>query len=814
LAVVAGCSDDDDGSAPSTPGSDAGIDADPPDASTDGPGQDAEPDSAPDASAPGFHARFELPDPGGDVSFLSVPFPSDAYMDGDGTLVDEYPGLERLIPSAGQHASFSQQLGSCLGFGPTAGALFELMPDNPTVDVSTVPSSEETCGKPGSGAFLVDLSETDPQAMLIPCEALWHDARDFNPSTELLPPTMLVKPARGIKLPEGHRIAAILTNAIRDMDDQPLDASEDFAALRDGEERSTPLAQAYGQAIDEITEAGLEGLADVSVISSMALYDVGRPTEDMLVARDAVVAEAVPEISWDAADVAPMGTGRFHAGTTAVAGFDASLDEALGTPAKAPQDYFLGEIDDPGVHDGDGLPHDHIGAMATGVFEAPNLLRYGDGSFADPEENTFYRDGGTPAINPSQPTSKIWVTMTIPSTPPPADGYPVIVFVHGIGKDRGDMASGMNDWAKMGFATVAIDLAVQGARAPETNDAWHTDETNRMQGTYDGPDGLPDELAPSNPMLANMVGIAALRDHIRQSALDIVTLVRVIRSDPDLGPLAVAQPGAKLDGDNIQMMAVSLGGMIGTVGAALAPEIKNVAYNVSGASLGHEILPGDGVDNGVLILGIAAGWGPLVHLDRGNPYTALIAQVVDAADPLTFAPYLIREPLTIDGTAAPVRNVLAIAVLDDEMVWNGANDALARGLGLSAATPNQGVSVDLPEATATGGLFTDVPTAGQTAIYVQQSPGCHARNFYGPTCEMEFEWPFPRFDEHNTFPKLDEPFMLDMRYHEAHEMVGTFLQSGAVGVPVVAGYEAPPDDYDGDGVDNDEDTDPNDPAVQ
>lgn len=810
LLTIAGCSDDDGGGSPA-PSPDASKDAGSDDPSVES-GAEAGPDSDTDAAVVPFHARFETPDGSSAVAFLSVPFPSDAYVEADGTLVDDYPGIERFILKAAQASSFSQQLGDSLGFGTSAGSLFELMPDGPSVDPASVPSTEETCGKPGSGAFLLDLSESDPAAMLIPCEALWHDERVWNPTSKI-PPTLMVKPARGIKLVEGHRIAALVTTAIRNSSGDPLQASADFAAIRDADSRTTPFEQTYGAAIDQIAQAAVPGLDDVTAISAMTLYDVGTPTQDMLAARDAVMAEPLPALSWDAADVAPMGTGRFNAGSTVLGGFDATLDEAMGSPPKTPPSYYLGEVDDPAIRNDDGVAHDAVGGIATGVFEAPNLLRYGDGTHADPTESTFHREGGAPAIDPNRPTSKVWVTVAIPSTPPPPNGYPVIVFVHGISKDRFDMLSGINDWAAMGFATVAIDLVVQGARAPMNPPGYSVDETNQLQGTYAGPDGFPDKKAASTPMLGSLVGISGFRDHLRQSALDLATLLRVIDSDPDLGPLEQLHPNVGLDAANVQMMAVSLGGMVGVTAAAISPSVRNVVFNASGVSIGHEILPGDGWDGSVLSLGFLAGWGTNVHLDRGNPFAALIGHVIDPADPITFAPYL-RDPLTIDGAPAPVRNVLSISVVDDEMVWNGANDAMARAIGLALATPADEASVELPEAEATGDVYVDVPVAGGTALYVRQSPGCHAGNFYGPTCEMTFEWPFPRFEDAERFPKLDQPFENAMPYFMAHEMVGSFFQTGATGVPAVSGYQHVPADYDADGVANASDTDPSNPTVQ
>jgi hypothetical protein len=133
------------------------------------------------------------------------------------------------------------------------------------------------------------------------------------------------------------------------------------------------------------------------------------------------------------------------------AGFTASLDEWLGvlpTPQKLP--------DDPD----DNLPvraHDKIAAIGTAVFEATNWLQTKPTKYDDVDHATFARDGSGKVIPaPEKPTSKIWVTFSIPNAPMPAGGYPAVVVQHGLSGSRAYLLSLANRFASKGWIAVAI----------------------------------------------------------------------------------------------------------------------------------------------------------------------------------------------------------------------------------------------------------------------------------------------------------------------------------------------------------------------
>src|SRR5262245_6072184 len=80
---------------------------------------------------PEIIARF---DPGAASlpAFLDVPYPSDLYVDPDGTLADHLPGLDLYVPQ--NAAVIDAALSDQRGFGLSSGALFRIDRADPTAD--------------------------------------------------------------------------------------------------------------------------------------------------------------------------------------------------------------------------------------------------------------------------------------------------------------------------------------------------------------------------------------------------------------------------------------------------------------------------------------------------------------------------------------------------------------------------------------------------------------------------------------------------------------------------------------------------------
>ena len=404
-------------------------------------------------------------------SFLDVPFPSDAYLEADGTIVDDLAGLEAYIPTASE--TVAAALGQLPGFGRTSGVMFRIdsadTSEPAIVDPDSLPSSPTECASESSSVLLVDLGASDESSVLVPCRASYQDDRSLGSPTR---PTLVVLPARGTVLREGHRYAAVVTSSLTADGGNPLAASATFAAIRDGSKRSTDLEAFYGSTVDAVSARVAVLGKDPKRIVAVSEFTTQASTHELFELRELVGSLPPPVLSWDAASVAPMFPGFFPKDPAPNA--TATLAEWLGAPRKLPDG-----TDDPAADQTTGYGHDALLAIATGVFEAPNFLLERAEGYSDPEHRNFARDAsGTVIVNPEQPTSKIWISIAIPDAPMPATGFPVVVLQHGLQGDRSFLLTMANTFAKEGYATVAIEAVTFGARSAEPK--FHTDEISRF----------------------------------------------------------------------------------------------------------------------------------------------------------------------------------------------------------------------------------------------------------------------------------------------------------------------------------------------
>src|SRR4051812_26970797 len=154
-----------------------------------------------------FIARFELS--GTPPRFLDIPFPSDAYLEADGTIVDAIPGLDAYVTANAE--AVEAALATQRGFGTNQGAVFRVDepgraggPGPAPIDAASLPADAAASLSHGSSVILLDLDAKKR----VPCRVGIHDDRDRGSNS---PPVVAVLPARGTILAEGHRHAAILT---------------------------------------------------------------------------------------------------------------------------------------------------------------------------------------------------------------------------------------------------------------------------------------------------------------------------------------------------------------------------------------------------------------------------------------------------------------------------------------------------------------------------------------------------------------------------------------------------------------------------
>ncbi len=576
-------------------------------------------------------ARFVLGAGTTPPNFLDVPFPTDAYL-ANGSVLAQIPGLDQQVPGDTNYIEYG--LSQLNGFSRVALAMFAV--DDPgvdggkyavasaAIDPTTLPVAETDCTKATSSVYIVDLAPgaTTP---LLPCRAAFHSDRPRAPTN----PVVVVGPPRGYLLEEGHPYAIVLTSRVKDTNGHAVTASADFAGVAAGTAPGA-IGAAYVTAYKTASAALATSLAgDHATIVSLAAFTTMKKSNELFAMRDALESAPAPKLAWDADAMAPMSNAKFAAvsaapvdagpGTDAGAdsgadagtddggsddagptappdagsgvlppGFTASLDDWLGVvPATA---KLPSGIDDPDTQLGPRA-HDKIAAVGSAIFSATSYLQVKPTGYADPAHASFaYDDAGVPIVQGKVP---IWITFVVPKAPMPATGYPTVIVQHGLDGSREYILAIANTFAAQGWLVAGIDSITFGARAPESD--YQVDKVTNFGGpgtgaTYAGPDGFADDPTNgSTDLFGGLQSILSIRDQFREAGFDTAQVVKVLRSSPDLSPLATGGVVPVIDGSKIAYVGDSLGAMEGTIAAAIEPHVSAWFLNVNAGSLFPEL---------------------------------------------------------------------------------------------------------------------------------------------------------------------------------------------------------------------------------
>jgi hypothetical protein len=240
-------------------------------------------------------------------------------------------------------------------------------------------------------------------------------------------------------------------------------------------------------------------------------------------------------------------------------------------------------------------------------------------------------------------TETVPVLLTVPNAASgrskPAAGWPVVIFQHGITRNRTDLFAIAGTLAAQGFAVVGIDIPLHGITDPASplkientplaatgahERTFDLDLTNNASGAA-GPDGVID---PSGSYFINLTSLLTSRDNIRQAVADLTELAHAL---PGMG-----LPGLNFDGANIRFVGQSLGSIVGTDFLALNPQVGVALLSVPGGGIARllEASPTFGPR-------IRAGLEAAAGIVPGDPdYDAFFVAaqtVVDSGDPINFA---------------------------------------------------------------------------------------------------------------------------------------------------------------------------------
>ena len=725
--------------------------------------------------------RFELAESGA-PDFVAVPWPSDAYLEGDGTIVDELPGFDSYVTSNAK--SLEATLATQKGFGLDVGALVEIVDPSQSdpnrsgplplaVDAKSLPATEAASVADDASVLLVDLDA----GARVPARVQVHDD---SPLGSTAPPLLAVLPARGVVLAEGHRHAVVVTTKVT-AGGKPVAASATFAAIRDGSRRTTAIEKLYGSAIDEVKKL-VKPLGDGATIAGLTVFTTQAASGE-LVTSCARSGAREPEAARD----------RLEAGRHRADG-RRPLRRSRGARLHRDARRLARHAEQAARRRGLRRPRAGSARQAPPTMRsprsAPRSSRRRISSSRSPAVTATRSTRPSRAtrtasrvIDPDHPTAKIWVTFArCRRARCRTAGFPVVLLQHGLQGDRSFMLAVANTFAEKGWATAAIDAPTFGARATAASDRqdklsnfpWST-----KPGAYGGPDGFTDQDATALSFFADFENFGAVRDQLREAVADVGTLAEVV-TDPalDLGPLLEAVPGAKFDASRVGYVGDSFGSIVGLMVASVDPKIRHFVLNVGGGGVITELFANSPSLSSVL--GVAAGIYGFTRsrFDQSQLLVELIQSMVDPADPLTHARFIQTSPRAVSGKTNPPKSVVLIEAVWDEIVSNEGGEAAARAAGLQLASPNVGSNAGLtfaiakPDATG----IHDVPRKGiTTPSSCEASPATHGSDLYDAEGQRKYEPPFAR-PGLSPFPTLPHPFSIHEPYVGLQKMsaVGFF----------------------------------------
>ncbi|MCF6264347.1 MAG: Ig-like domain-containing protein [Xanthomonadales bacterium] len=442
--------------------------------------------------------------------------------------------------------------------------------------------------------------------------------------------TVAIVPTRPLK--ELTTYMVVMTTGITDSSGNDATPDQTYFITQ----RTSPLVDAGGNStdplLDNATAQALEPLRQITNAQE-AVAAAGGVDRASIVLSYTISTQSISPVT-----AITQSTVQPAAITVASAGIDTS---AVGGAGIA--DIYVGVITMPyygGVPSAENptAPLNQFWQAAPGAYIPPF-----DAFGLDPTSTAITVANPIPVIRDMQ---TVPVLLTVPNDmPKPAAGWPVVVFQHGITRNRTDMLAISETMASQGFAVIAIDQPLHGivpAVDPQLA-SFYIENTPfgafANERTFDvdyvsnttgapGPDGITDS---SGTHSFNLASLLTSRDNNRQATIDLsvlsATIFAGISIDGDANP--------DLDGGNMNFVGHSFGSIVGIPFLAVDSLISNAVLSV----------PGGGIVN--LLLGSEA-FGPRIRaglsaagLEPGTPgfqaFVVAAQTILDAADPINWA---------------------------------------------------------------------------------------------------------------------------------------------------------------------------------
>lgn len=454
---------------------------------------------------------------------------------------------------------------------------------------------------------------------------------------------------------------AVLTNVITDDEGNAATPSQTYFIAK----RTSPLVDGNGQStdplLDNATANALEPLRQLTNAQEAAAASQGVNPEDIVLSWTMTtqsispVLSAVQSISGSTmSTLAPTGANTQLIGGAGIA------DIYIGVMATP---YYLGAPSQANPT----APLNTFWQAAPGGY-VPPFDQFG----LDPTSQHVTVANPVPVANSMQ---QIPVLMTVPNAnsgmSKPASGWPVMIFQHGITRNRTDMLALADTMASIGVAVVAIDLPLHGITDTQSDlyigntpfgalaseRTFNVDYTDNGTGAP-GPDGMIDS---SGAHFINLQNLLVSRDNLRQGVADLFTLT----ANLPLMDIDGDQAG-DFDSSQISFAGQSLGAMTGVDYLAFNPDVNSAFLSAPGGGIANLLL-GSPTFGPRIIAGLAAS-GVEQGTTEFNIFMLATQTVIDSADPINHG-----------ANASLVNNVLLHEIIGDQVVPNAVQGAPLSG---------------------------------------------------------------------------------------------------------------------------------------
>jgi virulence factor lipase-like protein len=428
----------------------------------------------------------------------------------------------------------------------------------------------------------------------------------------------------------------VVTNGVQDAAGNPIQASSDFVAFKDGKfQTSDPLLKFYRTAVREFLDDDFLGLVVPGIerrnIVAASIFTTESTTATLQSIRDQVKAAAAPAVNFNLGSSGEKTV--FPVNTVSGLTWNAQVTTS-GPLAPISLNGALGALQ---VFPGS------VKTIAFGKFTGQH---WQTGSVMIPAVPTR-------SSVPSQGTEEVFFNLFIPAGPRPTNGWPVAIFGHGFTDSKqGAPFAVASTLAHNGIATIAINVVGHGFGPNSALTVAQGTTTTTLpeggRGFDQNGDGKIDSAEGSSTFFAGPLAIIGSRDALQQTTADLMQLVRAIQGGID----ADGDGLPDLDANRIYYFGQSFGGIYGTIFMGIEPDIRAGVPNVPG--------------------------GPIIDIVRLSPsFQLLLTQILavrvpsllNAGPPIFFNDNMpLRNLPTVTNT---VPGAVAIQTVEDTSRWLG-----------------------------------------------------------------------------------------------------------------------------------------------